>query len=376
VIVSSVVSKVVVDFMPQLEAGMTLCLLPVPRIKIENESILLDKFRLYPCGEIDLDSLRIVSYPKQEFEDIEAKFKFEVDGRQVIQVQQPELTWYQSGATKITPADFNQHALIAFASDLKMDRIFEGNHEVHKKIIADHAYEAERAMDTVRFDFCRMDLPATLPGRVGTLGIGSSFSTELFYSLVDHESYILGCENVTHLISCGLGLEFESSPSIQNIGSGEVGHIVRRALAMFSEALESNSETDKFVRAMSAIEFIAGGGEYLNMKKVKTQIGAHCASDKADYLSICKKFHRLTSITEEGTGLQLGYRTLIVHMGKRLEQIIESTVERKKLFQELQHYISKSIDDLLQFSNDSWIVVEAYRSQRLAQLGVQSDSST
>ena len=44
-------------------------------------------------------------------------------------------------------------------------------------------------------------------------------------------------------------------------------------------------------------------------------------------------------------------------------------VERKKLFQELQRYIGKSIDDLLQFSNDSWTVVEAYRKRRLAQLG-------
>ena len=310
--------KVVLDFLPQLEAGGILCLLPVPRVEIEREIGLIGGYRLYPRGKIDMNGLRIVSSPQSEAEEMQTKF--EHDGH----FNSSQLSWKQSAMTGVAPSDFDKHALIVFASDMDMDMLFEGNHEDHRRLIADHAYDAERAMDTVRFDFCRMDLPATLPGRVGTLGIGSSFSTELFYSLGDHESYILGCENVTHLISCGLGLEFECSPSIQNIGNGEVGHIVRRALAMFSEALESNSETDKFVRAMSTMEFIAGGGEYLNMKKAKTNIGAHCASDKTDYLSICERFRRLTSISEEGTGLQLGYRTLIVHMGKRLEQIIEN----------------------------------------------------
>jgi hypothetical protein len=368
------IPRVAVDFLPQLQEGKILCLLPVPRVEVKREVVLLGKFRLYPKGVVDLADLHIVSYPKQEFETIKARRTVHVEGLQVTRLAQPETAWFQSGATMITPADYNSHSLIAFTSDMPMDRIFEGNHETHKEIMATHAYEAERAMDTVRFDFCRMDLPATLPGRAGTLGIGSSFSTELFYNLIDHESYILGCENVTHLISCGLGLEFEGDPGIQNIGNGVVGHIIRRSLAMFSEALESNSETDKFVRAMSTLEFIAGGGEFMKMKKAKTQIAAHCATDKSNYTEIRERFLRLTGLKEESSNSQLGYRTLIVHMGKRLEEILVNAEDRKKLFLELQYYISKSILDLQKFSDDAWTVVENYRKKRIQQLGVSPDA--
>jgi hypothetical protein len=351
-------SQVVLDFLPQLEAGAVLAVLPVPRIAISSPVTLLEKFKLYPRGMINLSELRVVSHPAHELENLHARLArsefFEANNGE----------WMKSAFTGISVDEFNSHALLCFVTELEMPQLFSGSHDFHKNVIAEHVEQCERAMDTIRYDFCRLDLPATLPGRVGTLGIGSPFSTELFYTLQDHESYILGCELVTHLLSCGLGLEFGGDPSIQQIGNGEVGHIVRRALQMFSESLESNSESDKFVRAMSSLEFLGGGGHYLKMKKVKTEIASHCAKDKQDYGRICERLRKLTS---EESG---GYRTEIVHKGKRLETIIPSQSERRNLFREMQSLIGKSIASILPLSDLPWTEVQKDRASRRAELGV------
>src|SRR5260221_1825570 len=91
------------DFEGALKRGQKLCVMPVPRLVLHVPSRDISGCNLYPAGAIDLNELHIVSYPAYEF----AKAQ---------QTGHGDLAWIQSGATQLTPDDFDGCALIAFTT--------------------------------------------------------------------------------------------------------------------------------------------------------------------------------------------------------------------------------------------------------------------
>jgi len=366
------VPPVAADFLHALEAGKALCVIPLPRVELGLEPLrVLENFQIYPRDEIDLQALNVVSYPLLEFERAEAaRRKREKSGHKAFHIRGNALAWYQSGLTRISLEHFRRHALIAFPCDVTSEQLFAANHKQHIAMIRAASEYAERAIDLIRFEQCRLDLPDSLPGHAGTFDLASPYSAALFYFLSDNEAYIIAGQSVTHLIAVGIGLQLEAPPSIERIGNGEVGNLARRALAMFTEALESNSDTDKFVRSLSTLEFIAGGGEYVKMEGTKTAIAAHVAKTRGRYHEISQRFRELTSDKDPVTGDQKGIRTRIVHMGHRLESIVPDPAERQSLFRDLQGYIGKPIEDLIELSDGDWQSVVDFRQRRMREIGV------
>ena len=349
--------SVLTDYVDLLKTGARLCVLPVPRLLLEQPINVPTNYTLYPQGSIDIAELRVVSWPQREFEE-------------VVRTGGGSLPWTQSAATQIFSDEFLAHSLIAFPIRLNWEHFLDPpDHEYHKDVIREASERAETALDIIRYEFCRLDLPDTLPGRAGTLSGGNPFSCALFYDLSDHESYVIGGQTVTHQLVAGLGLELPGSLTSQEIKNGEVGNIVRMALGLFSASLEASSLTSKFVQAMSLLEFLGNPNPNarLGMKKARPQIAVHAARDKASYESVS---HDIKRLSDENS-----LRTAIVHKGERFENIIAGKADQAALFRRLQGYIGKIIFDLIELSDASWSAVEEFRRAKMVRLGIISDEA-
>ncbi len=114
----------------------------------------------------------------------------------------------------------------------------------------------------------------------------------------DHESYIIAGSGITHTIIAGLGLEINSILMCQEIGEGKTANVARHVLRLFTNVLEANTETSKFIQCLSLLEFIAFPDDFQKIQKVKTEIAAHVAATKSEYYQICKEFKNFTSLMD------------------------------------------------------------------------------
>ena len=340
-------------FIDDLQAGKKLCVLPVPRLLIEAPLEGIDSIRFYPAGTLDIGELRMVSYPAYELREFDRRGT-------------GHLGWVQSGATNLSPDDLAEQTLAAFTLDVDWERFLAGDHTFHLDLIRTAAERAEAALDVIRFESCRLDLPETLPGRAGTFDLKNPFSAALFYTLDDHESYIVGGQVVTHLLTAGLGLEISAPPSIRRIGTGEVGNIARHGLRMLSAAMEANTATSKFVQCVSLLDFLAFPGEYKAMKKAKKEIAVHVARSTKEYDDILEDIRKL--IGKKVDNVEHGLRTRIVHYGDRLEDLEPDAKERSKIFLRLQRYIGATLQNLIDMSDQTWPDVVKYRQARKDEL--------
>ena len=345
------------DFVDELKGGARLCVMPVPRLVLDHKIDALKGFVFYPASTLDLEELRIVWVPGDEFARIMAK------GEDTVHVEGSDLEWFKSASTRLTVEHFQKHALVAFTSPVNWEVFLSGDHTYHCDLLREMSEHAETAMDLLRFDFCRLHLPDTLPGRAGTFDFESPFSGALFYTLEDHESYIVGGQIVTHHLVAGLGLEISAYTGTRQIGKAETGNVVRRGLELYSAAMESNSLTSKFVQCMSLLEFLAFPDDYMQMKKVKREIAAHVAGSPLEYQAILDDIEQLTSF-KDGDGRQIGLRTCIVHHGSRFETLVPDKRDQEAIFERLEKYIGKTLSDLITLSDQPWQAVEAFRIGR------------
>jgi hypothetical protein len=148
--------------------------------------------------------------------------------------------------------------------------------------------------------------------------------------------------------SVGIGLnqpEWQSFPS-----EGEVGKIVYHALTLYSTMLEANSDTQRFVQALSLLEFLAFPSDYKAFDDVKKVVARYIATDQGSYNRVLERFFELTGKKDPTTGQIVGFRTRIVHIGDRIESLVPNPKERRKLFAELDGYIRPVIDHMIEHS--------------------------
>ena len=344
------IAEIVQDFWDEVVGGKKLCIMPVPRLCLSTKSGLIAGTRFYPDDSINFGQLNIVSTPEYEWQKLER-----TGGSS-------SLGWSKSAATQIGLDDYQGHTLVAFPLVVNWNRFLDGDHDFHKDVMREASEKAEAAIDIIRFNYCRLDLPESLPGRAGSFNDRSSFSSAIFYDAGNNESYMIGAQLLTHLISCGLGLNIGSMDSLDEIERGEIGQIVRTALSLFGQAMEANSQTSKFVQAMSLLDYLSSPATFMNMKEAKKEIAVHVASDKTQYQNCLDRFQQLSG--KKVGEIETGYRTLIVHRGERLENIIPDQSDRSNLFRELAQYIGKIIQDMIRMSDQNWSDMQAFREKR------------
>lgn len=80
---------------------------------------------------------------------------------------------------------------------------------------------------------------------------------------------------------------------------------------------------------------------------------AKYARNRQEKRKISERLYELTG-KKDDSGVTTGYRTRIVHMGQKIEQIVPNVAERKQLFNELDGYLRMLIDHITSHSDLSW----------------------
>lgn len=351
------------DFADSLKAGRQLVLMPVSRL-IFDHPIRIEDFVLYPPASLDLSLLCPVPNQKLGLIDDTAEYTI-LDSREVL-----------SSLTGFNVEILAENSCIAFSIDMEWKDFLVADHRTDIKLIKRLGQIAEPVMDLIRFDYCRLDLPDTLPGYMGSWNNSGPYQGALLYNPADHESYLIAGESSVSTIVRGLGLEICSSPShrLSSAHDGEVGAIARHGLSLFTDTLYSASDTQKFIRAMTLLDYLAAPNDFLVWKKAKKEIACHLAGNPKGYQRLLKRFEELSS-KHDSEGNQIGYRTLIVHQGKYLEDIIVIDRQMRDLFKELQSYIWPVLEHMLERSSMRWSEFLDFRKELKRQIGVIPDQN-
>jgi hypothetical protein len=315
----------------------------------------------------------------------------EVDDRFFVPIQTVSDDFYLSEMTGDTLRRFcstttgisNEALLVSTLAVLAVDTDWQAfstqTHAEDVALLETLSARAFRSLDFVRFLFCQLNLPDTLPGIPGCWDTPSGFLGAAVLGPVGSGRLLGGRKTGSAMVE-GLGLELnasqilaigtdESSTVIRSLDcGGEIGSAARRGMRMLSRAMHSNSDTLKFIAAMSLFEYLATGAQFSHFDKVRSRIQSHVARSRAEYLDLGKRFKEL--ISKEDGGRKVGYRHRIVHEGAFLEEILPAVDARKALFGELDRYAGIVIGDMCRSASFSWDQLESWRKARQEELGV------
>lgn len=370
------VDGLIKELSTELRNGSTLVVMPLSRVLIEEE-FRIGKYRFYPAGEVDVRTLRPV--PNNSL-TLFGEDDFNEDDWIAMSFKDEALRDIATAATGAGPNVFMTNPLLAFTvNTLNWDEFLEADtHEYDLKILRSLTREAEKVMDLIKFFMCKADLIDTLPGTVGTWANSNGLSCALLFNIDDYESYIIGGSVNTHAVIKGVGLELDMYDAEQIReeceatleSGGEVGAILKTALAMHTAFLETNNATTQFVKAMTLLEFLAFPDRYEQFKYVRKEITPHIARNYEQYLNLKNRFNELTGKRDDD-GKHTGYRTRIVHIGEDIEDILGDETEVKKVMVEVQTYIGRVITDMIKYREMSWAQFEDYRKQKKLSLGIR-----
>ena len=206
---------------------------------------------------------------------------------------------------------------------------------------------------------------------VGTWEGSKDYIGALLYNHKEKEGVLIaGSAIECSIVVKGIGLEIDQPLSypLPDKEAGEVSSIAAHALSLSSDAMVSPNQTIKFVRMMTLFEFLANPYEYENWSKSKGNIICHCVKDKKAYHKLIERFKELTS--DKTNGVESGLRTLIVHQGKLIEELLPNLDQRNSLFQELQIYSGKVISDMINNSSSTWPQFCDYRKKLKLEIGI------
>lgn len=287
-------------------------------------------------------------------------------------IQRRILVEFQSQLTEFSLDLFKEHASVGFCHPIDRSQLEANDHDSDITLLSRLAGTAERSFDLLRLNYCRLDLPDTLPGPIGVWDIATPYVGALIY--FPAENYwceIAGAAASYASIVAGIGLDLNGcyAPHPPSESDGEVGAIAAHALSLLSDAMHARNDTAKFVRSMTLLEFLGSPDEYKQWKKLKGEIACHAATNKTDYLKKLEELRTFTSFENE-RNKQCGYRTLVVHHGKFIEDILPSREDRQKLFSKIQFYCHAVINDMIENSQMSWIEFTVLRESKKRELGI------
>ncbi len=247
--------------------------------------------------------------------------------------------------------NLRQHALLVFPAILDPQLIAKADHDVHLDLIRRLSEEVDKVcLNFVRYYTCKLEKPHAIPARAGQTHSDPAMSICLVYDPAKKASRLYGGAVFPFAFTGGIGIWLRQ-PEWQGFpGEGEVGKIVFHALSLYATMLEASSDTNRFIQALSLLEFLAFPSDYAKMEEVKKVIARYVAKDQATYSSVLERFRELTGKIDPDTKIQVGLRTRVIHIGDRIESLIPSPQGRRKLFVELDGYIHPVIDHMIQHS--------------------------
>ncbi|HAP41472.1 MAG TPA: hypothetical protein DCQ94_17200 [Nitrospira sp.] len=318
-----------------LSIGHSLALLPVSRLRLEDSELPFPGgVTFYQQGKVDLAALNCV--PNDNFGHPLSKAK--------------------SSITRVTIDTLNEHVLAVCPVQMVWSRFISLSHTEHMDFIADLSHKIDRTcFDYILYRLCDFYPVDSLPGRIGSLDTHPMFSAVLLYDPQSKRSQIVSGSVFSHMVVRGIGLLLHPLDAGEFPTDGEVGRIAKHALTLYRSILESSSHTSRFVQAMSLLEFLAFPDDYRPFKEVKKIVASHAARSEYEYRTIIDRFLDLTGKKDPVTNEFLGFRTRIVHMGQRIEEIVPREIDRKTLFAEIYGYIRAMMDHMIAHSDLTFV---------------------
>nr|WP_278679256.1 hypothetical protein [Clostridium paraputrificum] len=326
------------DDYKNLEAGEAVAIVPVKGFNISKK---------YTVGEMNIYPINTVN--RKEFKEGQVNFEFDnVSG------------------------DFFSSALIAFPINHTLQNMLGSlmpseNDRLMKNVLS----KAEDIINIFRYIYSNFDKTSNLPQRAGYIN-GVLSGVLVCYPQIKKYTYISEKYQTSNFsLSKGLSIDvtqdFDKYLCVLKSECGEVGNILRHAFRIYSDILYMPSVTNKFMQAMSLIEYLANPFEYEQMKKAKTKIIPYSVDSKPKYYEICERFKVLTSLKDKD-GKEIGLRTSIVHNGKDLNDLVKEGYEIDLLLRELQSYICNFINNIIIYYKEDWNLVEQKIKEKLEEI--------
>lgn len=318
------------DFSAHLAQGRHLAVMPIARTHLDYSVLEYpSEVTFYPSGTVDLEELNIHENSEH------GSHKAEV----------------VSALSGIDVDTLNRHNLVVFPFDLDWARFRNNSFRANLDLIRTLSeYVDKTCFDYVRYRLCGLftggDPTHCLPGRPGQVDSNHMMAGAMLYNPGKKLGIIIGGDAFTHIVTRGMGLPLESIDHNEFPKVGEVGNIVRHSLSLYGAMLEAQTPSSMFIQALALLEFLAFPDDYQTFKEVKKVIARYAAHSAADYNKILDRFLELTGKKDENTGRIIGYRTRLVHMGERLEDIVPEADKRLDLMVELDGYIRTIIDHM------------------------------
>ncbi|MFB1080295.1 hypothetical protein [Photobacterium damselae] len=247
------------------------------------------------------------------------------------------------------------------------------------KLLSDQAFNA---LNVIRFMHCDLFVPDKLPMIPGYWQNSDGFMGACI-ALPNQLPEIIVGSQMGGAVSSGLGIGLESTDTIGMEGHpfvtsiepdepsrNEVGEIIEHALKLYNRAMYANSETLKFINVMALFEYLGTGNKYTNFKQVRPKLQSHIAQNREQYENLSEVFQMLTSLQRDG--VNVGYRTRIIHEGALLEDLIPTALERKELFRDLTQYIRLIIRGMYQFTDHTLESLQEQRKLKLKTIGISA----
>ncbi|EGR3462127.1 hypothetical protein DC843_26070 [Vibrio parahaemolyticus] len=247
------------------------------------------------------------------------------------------------------------------------------------KSLSDQAFNA---LNVIRFMHCDLFVTDKLPMIPGYWQNSDGFMGACI-ALPNQLPEIVAGRQMGGAVSSGLGIGLESSDTIGMEGHpfvttiepdepsrNEVGQIIEHALKLYNRAMYANSDTLKFINVMALFEYLGTGDKYTNFKQVRPKLQSHIAQSREQYEDLSEVFQMLTSL--KIGGVNVGYRTRIIHEGALLEDLIPSAPEREKLFRDLTQYIQLIIRGMYRFTDHTLESLQEQRKLKLQAIGIST----
>lgn len=260
--------------------------------------------------------------------------------------------------------------LLTFPIEHKRDNII-GTLMPNKKnsVMSEVLGKSDEIMSIFIYIYCNFDMVSNLPQHSGYIK-DIYTGILIFYPELGNSDFIFEkLKTTSTLIGNGMNIDIsydkeiiDKYMSIFNDDCKEVGNIIKHSLRLFSNIIYNNNKTNKFILAMSLIEYLANPYEYTKMQKAKSFILPFSTDSKKEYHRMCERFLDLTG--KKVDGVEVGLRTCIVHNGKTIEELIDSDYKVNFILREVQDYICNAINSMVLLYREEWEEVEKEVNRR------------
>lgn len=315
-----------VAYRSYFQEGCHLAIIPLSRLITDRSIFLPYGIMIYPQGRLNLANLHI-------------------NNKQLTRAASSQIR-----ASGVRVEKLEKHPLLVMPVKFSWSALKRGNHSAHLEVITRISEIIDGlCFDAINYQNCKLEHLSceTRPAYPGQLMSNSLMSAALLMKSDALDSVLLAGAAFTHAITKGLGLDLRQPEWDRFPQHGEVGKIAAHGLSLYSQMLQTQSATSKFVQALSLIEFLACPDGYMKFQDIKKVVSKYVTNCPGEHERLMERFRELTGKKDEITKQEIGLRTNIVHMGARLEQLVKSRSEREDLFRELDGYIRAIMDHMI-----------------------------